>query len=147
MYVKKHIETEKPRKSRKRSAAFFMLFTQGSLLLSQSACAPKVSRSIAPADAPLVMFASPAPEARAVRGETIAFAVSVTGFRELVSVQAHVRGAINYQFPAANPADSLFSTILRVPTIGAAGDSITLTVTATDIHGVQGSGQRTIGFR
>jgi hypothetical protein len=142
--VKQPIETEKPRKDRKHSAVFFLLF---SLLLSQAACARHTTAAATPEGAPVVIFISPRVDTTTARGEIVAFAISIKSMRNLVSVFADVRGALNYQFPAANPADTIFATVFRVPTTGAAGDSITLTVMATDINGVQGTGQRLVVIR
>ena len=95
----------------------------------------------------MVTFISPRVDTTTAPGETVAFAISIKSMRNLVSVFAGVRGALNYQFPAANPADTIFATVFRVSTTGAEGDSITLTVTATDIDGVQGTGKRSVAIR
>lgn len=145
--MKLHYNVEKPRQFRKYPAAFFLLVTQGLLLVGQTACATTATTSVAPVEAPVVTFIQPRVDTVFAPGETLIFAISIRSHHELVSVYADVRGAMNYQFPAANPADTVFSTVFRVAAGGVEGDSLTLTVTATDILGNRGTGARSIALR
>lgn len=145
--MKQHFNVEKPREFRKRSPTFFLLIALGSLLVSQNACAGAVTAAIAPAEVPEVTFTQAPSDTPFRPGETLIFAISVRSHLMLASVHAEVRGAINYQFPATNPSDTAFTTVFRVVTAGATGDSLTLTVTATDILGNRGIGKRSVALR
>lgn len=95
----------------------------------------------------MISFDQPRPGATFERGQSIAVAVSITSNHRLSSVRADVTGALNFQFPAASPDDSSFNTILRVGTVGARGDSILVTVEATDVLGNRRVGRKLIRLR
>ncbi|MCH9015787.1 MAG: hypothetical protein IH877_08905 [Gemmatimonadetes bacterium] len=89
---------------------------------------------------PIISFSAPPAGTTVTRGDVIDFFLHVSSQIELIAVKAIVTGAVNFEFPVANPGDTTYTVQLPVPTGQSIGDTILVSVTATDVLRRQGTG-------
>ncbi len=96
---------------------------------------------------PTITFTAPSRGAIFTRGDAIGFLVRVSSVIELAAVKSIVTGAVNFEFPVVDPADTVWAAELLVPTQGSQGDTLLVEVTATDVLGHQATGTRRVTLR
>ncbi len=89
---------------------------------------------------PIISFSAPPAGTTVTRGDVVGFFLTVSSEIELEAVKVIVSGAVNFEFPITNPADTVYVAELLVPTEISVGDTILVTVTATDVLARQGTG-------